>query len=304
MNHTKSVLADIYKKSPTTGELKALERLMSEEVLDAIKKDEESRLRHEKNFDQRVYVAMVWIDKIPLAKFCNLVEDCNGRKIESKVEIGDLVIQRTRSQMISTVRSSVISNQSLVVQAKVTKDTPALVPIAPSTANKVTSTTKELALLEHWPEFDLFETSRSKQAILTEIDVDASRPHSFYGAFNTVTQDWTFGRARKGEKCGLDFCELLAGLQDQSLGETVTGNGSWSELMGGVMCAASNRKIPEHINSALRGRKQSCEAKIAGFDLHGLIDFLRPKKLAILMIDQVDFEGHDIELLKSSFEGS
>lgn len=303
MKHTKAALADIYKNSPTTGELKALERLMSEKVLHAIKEDEESLLRHEKHYDQKTYVDMVWIDKIPLAKFRNLVKDCNGREIASKVEIGDLVIQRTRSQLHSKDSLHVISNQSLVVQAKVTTGVPAIVPIASLSSQKVTPTTKELALLQHWPEFDLFETSRSSQAILTELNIDASRPHSFYGGFNTETQVWAFGRARKGEKCELSFCDLLGGLKDQSLGEAATGNGSWPKLMGGVMRSARNRKIPGYLNSALRDRVQSVEASIAGFDLQALIDCFRPRKLAILMIDQVDFEGHDIESLQSSFPG-
>lgn len=303
MKHTKAALEAIYKSSPTTGELSSLERLMSDQILHSIKEDEESLLRHEKHYDQKIYVDMIWIDKIPLAKFLGSVYDCNGFKIDSKVEIGDLVIQRTRSQLNSNSPVYVMSNQSLVVQAKVTKDAPAIVPIASIKSQKVTSTSKELALLERWPEFDLYETSRSVRAILEKVKVDESRPHSFYGGFNTESQTWSFGRARKDEKCELDFCDLLEGLRNKSIGEAAAGEGSWAKLMGGVLRAAENRKIPKHLNATLRERVQSAEASIAGLDLTALIDCFRRKRIAILMIDQVDFEGHDIERLKASFPG-
>lgn len=303
MKLTKAAIDAIYADAPTTGELRALERLMSERILSSIKEDEESLLRHEKNYDQRIYVDMVWLDKIPLAKFRDSVKDCNGLKIGSKVEIGDLLIQRTRSQLHADGSPHVISNRSLIVQAKVTRDAPAIVPIASTKVQKVTSTTKELALLQHWPEFDLFEASRSSRAILERVKIDENRPHSFYGGFNTELQTWSFGRARKGEKCELDFCDLLTGLRDQSLGEMVTGSGTWPKLMDGVMRATRNRKIPKYLNSAVRDRVQSVEASIAGFDFSALLDCFRPKRMAILMIDQVDFEGHEIGLLQSSFSG-
>jgi hypothetical protein len=301
MKFTKLALEAIYLNSPATGELSALDRLMSDRVLSAIKADEESLLRHEKNYDQKIYVDMIWIDKIPLARFCNSVADCNGRSIKSKVEIGDLVIQRTRSQLHSEGSAHVISNRSLVVQAKVTKDAPAIVPIASIKPHAVTSTTKELALLQHWPKLDLYATSRSKKPLLENIKIDEGRPHSFYGGFNTRSQAWTFGRARMGEECQLEFYDLLQGLTTQNLGEVVTGSGTWSQLMGGVLSAASNRTIPKYLNSILRDRVQGIEASIAGFDFGALVDCLRPKRMAVLMIDQVDFEGHKVESLQSSF---
>ncbi|MEL1265747.1 hypothetical protein [Pseudoxanthomonas putridarboris] len=290
-----------YERSRRTTELSALEALMGEDVLLAIKEDEESSLRHERYYDQRVYVDAAWIDKIPLASFCSSVKDIHGLEIKSKVEVGDLLVHRTRTQMNAGSAPYVLSSRSLIVQAKITDANP-VVPIGSLSKRRVTSTSKELALLEHWPEFDLFETSRSLAPIMTKLKINASDPHSFYGAFLRPSQEWRFGQARFGDPCRLEFHEILDALRQGEIGDDAGGTGPWARLTRGVMQAASNRMIPGYLNSELRERIQRVQTGIAGVDLRPLVDWCFPHRMAVLMIDQVDFEGHGLEQIRAEFQ--
>lgn len=267
----------------------------------AIKADEESSLQQESHYDQRVYVYVAWIDKIPLAAFRQRVTDYHKLEIKAKVEVGDLLVQRTRTQVSMGRSSAVFSNRSLLVQAKITDDPTPVVPVGYMSRNRVTSTSKELALLQHWPEFDLYETSRSRTPILEKIQIDPLKAHSFYGAFNRHSQDWRFGQAIAWNACELEFHEILNHLRAGRIGDDAGDAGQWANLTHAILRAARNRKIPPHLNAVLRDRVQTVEATIAGVDLRPFVDFVFPRKLAVLMIDQVDFEGHNIDEMRTEF---
>lgn len=298
MGAIQDALRHVYRQAPRRTELAALERLMSAEVLDAIRIEEESGLRHERHFDQRVFVDVAWIDKIPLAAFCAPVYDHHGHRIGARVEIGDLFVQRTHSQMHTPSSVRIASSRSLVVQAKLSDDSTPLVPVAPMNTKKVTSTSKELALLEHWPKFDLYPTSGSRLPIARDIEVDRSRPHSFYGAFSGKAQTWRFGRAAFGRPCDTDFDVLLGMLRDNTIGDD---GGEWTRLTAGILHAASNRKIPRSLDASLRDRVQRVKTTVSGIDIDDFLNRFIRRKMAVLMIDQVDAEGPDIDGLWAAF---
>lgn len=123
---------------------------------------ESSRSRHE------IEVKIGWIDKRPYA----LMSGATNR-----VELSDAVffhIEKNRSHHIT-------ASKCLLLQAKITdhKDqlTQPKVPVNPSKPSKDSSTFRELRLLSQWPEFQLFDHSRSKRPRATSIDISSSDRH-------------------------------------------------------------------------------------------------------------------------------
>lgn len=305
MNNIDIELNKRYTKSKY-GELKAIYELVSDPVIMAIENSISKNFRVEKNYHQKIYIDYQWIDKIPLANFTNKELDINNNLIKSKVEIGDIFIQYRKSSPFKN-KSKIIVNKfdrrSLVIQAKLSNTKIPNVPIGKLNKNKVNSTSKELKLLEHWPPFDLYETSRSKLSCLKNVQVELEPfNHSFFGGFNNKSKQWHFGFARYGTPCNIKYSELITGLCIGDYGRVFEKEDTaWSQLTEHINSIVHNRKIPKSISDKV----QKCRNIRSKIQLNsfpsGIFDFFysifNRKKMLVIMIDQIDFEGHNIEEL-------
>lgn len=293
-------------KNRKYNELQAIYELANQEVCKAIKEELEKSLRHCSTFDQVIYVDHQWIDKIPLAQFVENQVDINGNKIASKVEIGDIFIQFRHSNAFTRPSENVFRTylkRSAVIQAKISNELFPTVPIAKINSNRSNSTTKELRLLEHWPRFNLYETSRSKMSLIDNIDVKPSdKIKAFYGGFFNSEKMWRFGEAKYNQKCDISYSELMLGICSGVYGKDLgTEDSSWTSLSEHIESITSNRKIPKWISKKRESRNKTISVKFYSFpylDLEWIINLITKKKLLVLMIDQIDFEGDDIKKLK------
>lgn len=273
----------LYALASSYGELKALERLFSDQFLRGIEQSEKKALGH--NQRQSVHVDLAWIDKIPLAQFCTLQVDHNGQAISGRVELGDLLIHRTDT-MVTREKVYVRDSRSVIVQAKITKHTNPIVPVGPMSDTRCTSTSKELKLLQDWPTFDLYETSRSLSELLKNVSINKANPHSFFAAFVKPTASWHLGKASRDTPCNEDFDAFFANLRNRIYGASTENNSDWAKLTHQVLGVARNRRLPpslSKVDKTVRGRVQSAVFHAAGFSFR----LLPRRRMAVIMIDVV-----------------
>lgn len=274
-----STLQDqIYDLAEHYGELKALERLFTERFLQDIEESEKQAI--EGGSRCKVGVDLAWIDKIPLASLCSAQTDLAGHPIKGRIELGDLLVHRTNS-VVTPKKIFVKDSRSAIVQAKLSNTTKPFVPVGRESRTRATSTSKELKLLQDWPSFDLFETSRSKTAILTNTNVNSSAANSFYWAFVQSEKKWLSGKAVNKNQCSETLEQFFSNLRNGTYGECVQSRSAWSDLTFATLKTARNRKIPPSLNAEIRSRVQSAIYHTSGFG--GALWFRRP--IAILMID-------------------
>ncbi|WP_338334327.1 hypothetical protein [Xanthomonas euvesicatoria] len=275
---------EIYDALASYGELKALERLFSKKYLSGLEKSEEDALG--KSALRKVYVDLAWIDKIPLAQFCVPQKDFAGHPIKSKVELGDLLVHRTDS-ILNGNKTYVRDSRSAIIQAKISTTSQPVVPVGRVSPERATSTSKEIKLLQDWPEFDLFETSRSKAAELNRVQINNSQDNSFFWAFVKPSKQWLSGLADNGAICSETLDEFFSKLRDRTYGQCTQAKDQWADLTFAILGVAKNRKIPASLNKQLRCRVQRATYEVAG--MGRLVRFRKP--MAILMIDVVLDEG-------------
>ena len=273
----------LYAMASSYGELKALERLFSDQFLRGIEQSERKALGTTQR--QSVYVDLAWIDKIPLAQFCTPQVDHNGQTISGRVELGDLLIHRTDT-IVTRKDVFVRDSRSVIVQAKITKHTNPIVPVGPMSVTRCTSTSKELKLLQDWPTFDLYETSRSLSKLLENVSINTADPHSFFAAFVKPTASWLVGKATLDTPCNEDFDAFFANLRDRNYGASTQDDSEWAKLTHQVLGVARNRRLPpslNKVNKSVRGRVQSAVVHAAGFSFR----LLPRRRMAVIMIDVV-----------------
>ncbi|MDR5907599.1 hypothetical protein [Franzmannia qiaohouensis] len=198
MNVIDRTLRSLYNKQKY-GELSSLYKIFNKKLGDAIASvlSEELKLYDSTRAFERIYVDFQWIDKIPLAAFVQPQTDVNGNSIDTETELGDLFIQYRHNNVWDNNGNSgahQYCHRSLIVQAKLASEDNPRVPIGRVGKNKANPTSKEIKLLEEWPEFDLYETSGSKPPLAKNLVVSKSGlPFAFFGGFQHLAKTGRLG---------------------------------------------------------------------------------------------------------------
>lgn len=311
MNKIDSTLRKIYSNKKY-GELSALYQFFNDNLISAIESELSSDLANTSGFFENLYVDFQWIDKIPLADFHGEQRDINHNLIEDKTELGDLFIQYRHTFAYpdgKTVGVFPKLNYSLVVQAKISDEIPPVVPVGKVNKKRANSTSKELKLLEHWPEFDLYETARSLKPLVENIHVQPQdNAFSFFAAFNNHSKAWLFGKAKNSQICDLNFSDIIFGLKNQQYGKDIHIDTAWGAIASSITDICQNRKIPQSIANKIESRQKSAHIKdgtVYTFPLNILpfitdcitkiTSLFRKKKMLVIFIDRISFEGPAME---------
>jgi hypothetical protein len=296
------------------GELSSLYKLFDNTVSEAISSQlsTDLNLRNSPLAFDKIYVDLQWIDKIPLASFITPQKDLNGHKITSKTEIGDLFIQYRHTNAFDVDGDKEIHpycHRALVVQAKLASEDKPVVPIGYVNKNSFNSTTKELKLLEDWPDFDMYETSRSGQPVAKNLSVKASNiPFSFYGGFSNKSKSWFFGKAKNAQVCKKSFSDIIVELAKNNSGKDVSNDPAWKTITLEITKTCRNRNMPPLIAGKVESRNKSklinsgvvysFPAPFVYLFQRGWARFMslfRNKKMLVITIDRVSYEGTNME---------
>jgi hypothetical protein len=313
MSTIETVLRSLYKNKKY-GELSSLYKLFDEKLGDTIASQLtiDLNLCNSAKIFEKIYVDFQWIDKIPLASFVKTQKDINGNVISNKTEIGDLFIQYRHTNAFGNNGNSEVHknfHRSLVVQAKLASEDNPTVPIGRISKNRVNSTSKELKLLEDWPEFDLYETSRSSTPIAKNLSVSIGQiPFAFYGGFTNSSKLWSFGIAKNGEVCSNSFSDIILKLAKKEAGKEISTDSAWEIITCEITKTCRNRNIPPSIAKGIESRNKTKSVEGGVFysfpaplfnSLRWVFDkrvslFVR-KKMLVLTIDRVSYEGLEME---------
>ena len=292
------------------GELSSLYKLFDDTVLDAISSQlsDDLSLRNSGCAFDKIYVDLQWIDKIPLASFVNPQKDLNDHLITNKTEIGDLFIQYRHInayQKDSIEEINIYDHRALVIQAKLASEEEPMVPIGYINKQRVNSTSKELKLLEDWPVFDMYETSRSAKPLAKKLSVKANEvPFSFYGGFSNKSKSWFFGKAKNKQVCKESFSSIILALANKKSGKDVKTDTAWETITNEITKSCTNRKMPPSIANKVELRSKSklinsgvlysFPAPIIYLVQRGwdkFISLCKGKKMLVITIDKVSYEG-------------
>ncbi|MBF04849.1 MAG: hypothetical protein CMP76_16325 [Flavobacterium sp.] len=285
----KQYLSGIY------GELAALSKLFKDEFLRGLEKILNINSRNEPNYKESFEVSCGWIDKIPLAKFTGTVTDINGNYIRGKMELGDLLIIYTSNNSFKTkdgIKTDSLANRAIIVQAKIANKAFPNVPIGSIRSGRANSTSKELALLSKWPEFDLYQTSKSTIPLLQNLNLDNSKPNAKFAGF--FSRKWYIGKPSYGETCTDSLGDLITGLikgiegEDFDIGKT----GDWNSLIKELVEVCGKYQLPNFIFGKSAGSrfKSMKRTPLILFIFFGF-DIFSPRRFPILVINKVTFEG-------------
>jgi len=232
VNELNYIINSRYSFSSPTSELGQLGLLFSADFIDDFVAllYKSTRRNIPNNSLVTLQVSFGWIDKVPLAKFHGNQHDHNGHKITKKVEIGDMHFVFNDKVITKKIAQAPVMTNSaygLIIQAK---RSPSLsLPIVPVT-NCIapnSSTAKEFHLLNLWPVFDLYKTSKSNSSIFTGIDLNNNitnrLSYGWYAACppsNNLTSDWLCrwmcSPAQLGSECDLTLGRVLSAFYDRT----------------------------------------------------------------------------------------
>lgn len=268
-----------------TGELEQLSKLFEPRFLAELLNVLTENLSNSRQFQQKLEIAVCWIDKRPLADFSKQkVVDHNGHIVTKKVEVGDAAFVFSNEFCYLKGGKEVSQRQyssSLIFQAKRSgkKDIPHI-PIGIGKSQNV-STAKELALLSEWPTFDLFKASRSKKALHSNLKITKSGGSKLsYGWFGACPPGkksdwksrWMCAPANNGQKCSFSLGEVLEALinktqlSDVNVGEefqlitdweNYANKGSlhsWDILNNEILSQCRKSKLPKSIFNSEKSR--------------------------------------------------
>lgn len=312
MNAIDRTLNSLYKKKKY-GELSSLYKIFDKKLGDAIVSvlSEELKLYDSKRAFEKVYVDFQWIDKIPLAFFIQPQTDINGNSIDTKTELGDLFIQYRHNNVWDNNGNSGVHqycHRSLIVQAKLASEDNPIVPIGRVSESKANSTSKEIKLLEEWPEFDLYETAGSKSPLAKNLIVSKGcSPFAFFGGFSTSSQNWSFGIAKYGEVCRKNFSELVLELAQDKAGKELSSDIAWKTVSLEITKICGNRNLPPSIAKKIESRNTTVNVQggisysfPAQLDYwinlvyEKIVSLVRGRKMLVITIDRVSYEGSDV----------
>lgn len=278
------------------AELEALSKLFSVDFLRDLENLLNKGRRNEEYYKDKIDVSVGWIDKIPLASFKDQVKDYYGNIITSKVELGDFLIVYTHSLTYQENGGNTIiknlDSRAILIQAKISNVRNPVIPIGAMDKNKVTSTSKELALLSDWPTFDLFKASRSKLSTLSKIKLDKHKSNrKFAGYFN---KQWDIGNPIINQSCNETFGELISKMMDQREGQFFTKNNptdDWSRLINKIIELCGKYEVPGYIFG--KGQKRYIFTnKLFSTPIPIFHYFLRKKKFPVFVINRIFSEGN------------
>lgn len=312
MNVIDRTLKALYKKKKY-GELSSLYKIFDKKLGDAIVSvlSEELKLYDSARAFERIYVDFQWIDKIPLASFVHPQTDINGNAIDAKTELGDLFIQYRHNNVWGGNGNSGVHqycHRSLIVQTKLASEDNPTVPIGKVNIRKANSTSKEIKLLEEWPEFDLYETSRSNSPLAKNLVVSRSgSPFAFFGGFSTSSQNWAFGVAKYGEVCRKSFSQLILELAQNNAGKELSTDAAWETVSREITKICGNRNLPPSIAKKVESRNATANLQggivysfpaqlsywIALF-YEKIVSLVRGRKMLVVTIDRVSYEGSEV----------
>ncbi|MFD2943256.1 hypothetical protein [Flavobacterium notoginsengisoli] len=277
--------------SSNYGELKALSKLFDTAFLKELENILNKNSRMEKHYKDRYEVSVGWIDKIPLAKFVHAVNDVNGNPIKTKMELGDLLLIYTHNRINITSKGTEVQsaeNRAAIVQAKIAGDKNPKVPIAKISDSRVSSTSKELALLSSWPEFDLYQTSKSKTPLLNNIQLDSTKPNAKFAGYNS--KKWYIGRPVYEEECKESMGSLIIGMLKGREGEDfdISKSSDWDRLIETLVVTCGKYKLPNFLFPGSTGDRY---LTIPKKPLIFFFSFFKPKKFPIVVINRIVQEG-------------
>lgn len=297
------IIEELYSQQ-TMQELDALSLLISDEFLSKLENQLNSEAREFEYFTENFKVSLGWIDKIPLVNFTTQTFDINKNQINSKVELGDLLFIYNQNDTTNGRKRHTAS----IIQAKSANNITFHVPIAQLNNYKVTSTSKELALLSQWPVFDLYKTSTSSKPELNNLYVkQCDKKSKFMGYYNRI---WLCGKPQLNEPCNItlgkhitDIIKFIDGEEFST--EPVT---DWDILINKLIIICKSYSLPKskygHINQSrfkesdyigfhkIKTQGEKVDAFSIGSEDN--------QKFPIIFIDKVQIEG--IESLKKNKE--
>jgi len=277
------------------GELQALSKIFNKNFLDELENILNSTSRNEPKYRDRFEVSCGWIDKIPLAQFINPVNDINGNSIKGKMELGDLlfIYSHNRINVISKgVENQSVENRAVIVQAKIANKANPEVPIGRISKGSVSSTSKELALLSSWPEFDLYQTSRSKVPLLTNIQLDATKSNAKFAGY--FLKQWFVGEPTHKFVCNESLGSLIVNLKTGKEGQDfdTTKTFDWDKLIKTLIDTCGKYKLPNFIfKGSAWGRFFNIPRSPLIFYFYFGKNIFTRKRFPIIVINRIVQEG-------------
>lgn len=277
------------------GELVALSKLFTNTFLTELEKIINVNSRVNKGYKERFEISCGWIDKIPLAQLINPTNDINGNLIKNKIELGDLLLIYTHNRKnISSKGIEFISseNRATIIQAKIAYEASPKVPIGKISNRSANSTSKELALLSSWPEFDLYKTSRCKYPLLKNIKLDNSKPNAKFAGY--YSKHWYVGKPINNDICSESLGSLIIGMISGKEGQEfdTTKKGSWDILIAEIVKLCGKYQLPNFIfgaNGKTRYQNIKYDPLILFFFFGKEVYTIR--KFPVLVINKIVEEG-------------
>lgn len=248
------LLSEQYSASKYS-ELGAVSKFFKQSFLEKLEKILNSDCVETPQFSERYQVRFGWIDKIPLAEFCNEVRNYHNKEIKTKVELGDVMFVYNKTFKNKTTREEKkLDSRAIIVQAKLASKENPKVPIARMIPNKVCSTSKELALLSSWPEFNLYQTSRSNKTLLDNINLDKNMPNRKFAGYHN--KKWYFGNPNYEETCNTSFGQFLLAFTKKEEGEKYNEvlTTDWDRLIAQIIKVCNDYSLPYSLFGKKRKR--------------------------------------------------
>jgi len=277
------------------GELQALSKLFDTKFLNDLETILNVNSRIQKSYKDRFEISCGWIDKIPLAQFTNPILDINGNSIKGKMELGDLLLIYTHNRVnIKSKETKFYSaeNRATIVQAKIADKALPEVPIGKMPTRYVSSTSKELALLSSWPEFDLYQTSRSKLPILTKIQLDSTKPNAKFAGY--FSKNWYVGKPVYKDICNDSFGSLIVGMIKGNEGQEfdVTKTSNWDKLIETLVSICGKYQLPNFVFGGSKGsRFINIPRRPLIFYFYFFYFFTTARRFPIIVINRIVEEG-------------
>jgi len=242
-----SLIESLYTKKKYS-ELDALAILFSKSFLKKLEIILNGDTINKSVYSNKYIVKSGWIDKIPVAEFINITYDIHSNHIKSRVELGDMLLvyeKSYKSKKNVPSNKKPLTNRAALIQAKLCDVENPLTPIGKMDKNRVTSTSKELALLSNWPEFHLYKSGNSKDTILQNIKLDANKPNRYFAGY--FDKKWHIGEPIFNHQCKRTFGDLIMSLIENNSGEEFIQNdhsSNWNRLVNNVIKICNNSYLP------------------------------------------------------------
>lgn len=250
-------------------------------------------------------VSVGWIDKIPVAGFQNQVFDHNKFPIKQKVELGDLLLISSRND----ITNNRASYRASIIQAKVAKVEKPSVPITKLGVSKPNSTSKELALLSHWPIFDLYRTATTSLPEINAQNLDVGKDDKQSKFMGYFEKSWYCGFPNYNELCEISFGEHIKDVVTGYDGRPFVRNstsGDWNILINKVLAICSEYNLPDKYYGPNKRKRlvngdflllsfisEKCNAT-EDFDFGSEAE----RRLPIILVDAIQIEGEGLKFYK------